>query len=263
MAVSPLIAGSPYLDEKDKVAEAGKVANVDAKLILTGSLTAPIINLDFDVKQQGIQDVSSSAVANAINIIKNNEEERYKQVVSILLFRAFTPVNSGILTGNSVGNTINSGVGELVSNQVNYWLSQISNDVQFGFDYVHQEAFVLRLSTTIRDKVAVNGSYDLTTNNHNVSLSVPISKHMRASTFSRGLNNTQLNTTGYVVGVGLSWKKSFEKVSDLFFWKKNARKKAASPVKSPKDDGIHATGSKTIPRKDGDPKFTEKVGPKK
>ncbi|MEA3495081.1 MAG: translocation/assembly module TamB domain-containing protein, partial [Bacteroidota bacterium] len=163
---------------------------VEAKLKLTESLFAPKIKLDFDLmSSNSISGSQLNIVDEQIRIIKNNEEELNKQVISLLVINSFLPVSTGVSGGTNMSG-INTNVSSLISSQVSQWLSQVSNqfgskyieDIQIGVNYqaenkYYQRELDLLLSTSfLDDRVKVSGSYDVENINANFRVDYQVKK---------------------------------------------------------------------------------------
>lgn len=203
-------------------------ATVNAKLSMKGTLIEPDIYLDFDVvQQQGISS-SYSNIANAIQLIRQDDQERNKTVISLLVLNSFPPKELG---SSQASSTLTGGIGDLVSNQLNYWLGQVSNDVQLGVNFGPNQDLQVSLNTTLlKGKVNFNGTYDVNSLNRNLNFDVPLSQNYRATIFNRTAPTAIPLQNNNMLGVGISYRKQFDRIKDLF------RKKPKENTKpGPKD----------------------------
>lgn len=202
---------------------------VEAQLNLTGALFSPDIKFDFDIQELSAGS-GATVIESTISTIRSNEQELSKQVVSLLVLNQFAPVQQS-LSGDLVGSGINSSIGDLVSSQINYYLSQLVEDVQVGVDYAptsqqetqQRDALTLRVSTDLfNDRANVDVGYDVTNNNHNAQVSYKLKAdgNTRAKIFSRSNNNPTFRQNSSTIGVGLFFRKEFDKIGELFRKKK-------------------------------------------
>lgn len=112
---------------------------------MTGSLLAPSISLELQLDELGGEDVAG--LASYFRNIQYDEQELNRQVVSLLVLGKFATPSSGSNEGAATAG-VTSSLSELVSNQLNNWISQAfdSNlgvelntnnfeDVELGFKY--------------------------------------------------------------------------------------------------------------------------------
>jgi type IV secretory pathway VirB6-like protein len=127
---------------------------------------------------------------------------------------------------------------EMLSNQLSNWLSQISNDFDVGVNYRpgstalpnSQEVQVSLSTQLLSDKVVINGNFDYggsqsTTNtnpgNNAISgafdVEFRITDKIRFKVFNRSNDSFYIdNGIQYTQGVGLFFRKDFDKFKDLF-----------------------------------------------
>jgi hypothetical protein len=91
-------------------------------LELSGSMMSP--EIQFDIEAPQADDIGRTL----INRIKADPDELNKQFFSLMLARKFQPMSS--LSGSGSG----SAAVDLVTNQINYLLSALSNDYKMNFD---------------------------------------------------------------------------------------------------------------------------------
>ncbi|MGB0431530.1 MAG: translocation/assembly module TamB domain-containing protein, partial [Bacteroidia bacterium] len=137
---------------------------------LNGSLLKPEINLDFEFIDEGGVDVAS--LQRELDNMNFSDEELTKQVVSLLVLNRFMPMyNSAPVNTDIFSSSVNAGLGDLISNQLTYWLSAISDDLQVNVNYrrytsdgieLSEGELELALSTTFfNDRVGVDFAYEL------------------------------------------------------------------------------------------------------
>lgn len=208
---------------------------VEAQLFLTGSLFSPNIDLNFEIlEKDNTGSGNISALNSQIQRIKNNEQALNQQVVSLLVMNRFIR-SSGFRASEALGASSNSLVGDLISNQLTYWVRQFSDeikyleDVQLGIDYqgrtttqngrVNQQQMEVALSTSLfNDRVSISGSMDMQSSSGNVEVTYKLSEegHVKVKVFSRTNNNPVLNRNTQKHGTGILWQKSFDTWAEFF-----------------------------------------------
>ncbi|MBI1183904.1 hypothetical protein GC194_06510 [bacterium] len=202
---------------------------VVAYALLKGSLLNPVISLDFSFIDEGNVDVAS--LQRELDNMHLSEEERTKQVVSLLVLNRFMPMyTNGPTNGDIFGSTVNAGLGDLISNQLTYWLSSISDDLQVNVNYrsayqsdgivLTQSELELALSTTLfNDRVSVNFAYELQNGyspNKEIAYKVNPDGTVKVLVFQRQTQNPVITYNSNTYGFGLFLKREFEHFKDLF-----------------------------------------------
>ena len=158
------------------------------------------------------------------------EEELTKQVVSLLVLNRFMPMyNSAPVSTNIFGSSVNAGLGDLISNQLTYWLSAIDEDLQVNVNYrrytaegieLNQSELELALSTTFfNDRVGVDFAYELQNGyspNKEISYKVNPDGSIKVLVFQRQTQNPVITFNSNTYGFGVFLKREFESVKDLF-----------------------------------------------
>lgn len=165
-----------------------------------------------------------------------NEALMTQQAFSLLMMNSFT-FNAG--SEFSFGNTVTSSGFNMLTNQINNWLSQVSNKFDIGINYrpgdqVSADEIGLAFNTKLfNDRVTIdaNVGYSGNANTSNkassivgdVSVEVKITKDGRFTTkvFSRSNSNDiskigTSNEQGYTYGLGLNYRKNFNKFKEIF-----------------------------------------------
>ncbi|WP_207431149.1 translocation/assembly module TamB domain-containing protein [Sabulibacter ruber] len=148
--------------EEQQSAAARSRYPVTAVMELDGPLTTPQIrlNLEFNDPPSLLEDQITRYLTN----IRNDEQELNRQVFSLLAFKRLSAQDE-LQVGLGVGD-LGSSVGELFSNQLSYWLSQIDTNLEVdigvsGYGNQVLDDVQLRLSYTFlegRLKVTREGS---------------------------------------------------------------------------------------------------------
>ncbi len=220
----------------------GNRVPVDIVMRMKGSLLTPEINLELRLDQLSEQDVLG--LASYFRGIQYDDQELNKQVVSLLMFRRFSSPNSGF-TGSSAAAGVTSSISELVSNQVNHWLSQAFSDPKLGVEVNSNEFQDVQLAlraSLFNDRVTVERNGNLIGNSTG-SLSIgdlsvlikvlpkpdttgnldPTAGQMVMEIFNR--EDFSLSSTNNVSrGSGLFYKKDFDRLKDFIGRRAHARK---------------------------------------
>ncbi|HIN38832.1 MAG TPA: translocation/assembly module TamB [Flavobacteriales bacterium] len=208
------------LDEQNK----GRIP-VACILKMKGSLMKP--EIAFDINFPGLEEGMQSSV----QWLLNTEEEINKQMFSLLILGQFQPWDNSLV---SASGGVGANSTELLSNQLSNWLSRISEDFDIGINYrpgdeITREEVEVALSTQLFDgRLIVNGSVanNSAATSQNPSnivgdfmLEYLIAKEsdVRLKVYNRS-NDSYLTTnySPYTQGVGISFKKEFNKFRDLF-----------------------------------------------
>jgi len=218
-----------------------KVYPVDTKLNLKGSLFQPEIKLDFEIRELYAGSPATSDIETHERQIKSNEQDLNQQVVSLLILNQFVPdQGAGALGGlganDAINSTVTSSVGDLISNQANYFLSQyfegvnVGVDYRIGDEYKNKEAATFRISQDIlKQRANLTASYDPINLNYNTQLSYKIRPDgsLQAKVFGRSNNNPLFSQNSNTQGIGFIYRREFDTFDELF------RKKVNKPVTPP------------------------------
>ena len=207
---------------------------IDCQIFMTNRLMRP--DLRFDIYLPVADEETRSKVSNAIS----TTDEMTKQFLALLVINNFMPdpnhaTSSTALTTTGLG-LASAGVtgSELLSDQLSNWLSQMSKDVDIGFNYrpdnqISGEEYELALSTQIlNDRVTIHtnldylGNHPTTTTNTNnivgdVDVGIKLNQNgkLNLKVFNRSNNIMLYDIAPYTQGVGLSYKEEFNNLSDL------------------------------------------------
>ena len=209
-----------------------KKVPVQCLLNMKGDLSEPIVS--FGVKLDGNYDDIQTQLSYL------DEGNINKQVISLLLLSQFQPLPGLQNQENSLFSDFNAG--ELVSNQINHWLSDISDKVDVGVNYslgdqTTSSELEVALSTqlfddrvTVSPTVGVGGESKTTTTNRannvvgEVEVDVNLNKSgtVKLKVYNKA-NDDELDQAPYTQGVGISFKKEFNNRHDLFARKKKQK----------------------------------------
>jgi len=198
---------------------------------LKNSLFKPDFVFDLNVPK------ADENVKTAIATIKNTNEELFRQTMSLLI------INKFLTPANSVGSSATGGSGaanytsELITNQLNSLLSQISKDFDIGVNYkpgdeISNEEIAVALSTqalngrlNISTNVGVSNSSSSSTNQNQNSLigdfNIEYLLTEEGNVRVRGYNEsndfdiTNSQQAPYTQGVAIFYQKDFDNSKEL------------------------------------------------
>lgn len=229
---------------------------VECQLGLTGKLMNPVVKFDIYLP------TADDRTREYLNMAINTEEELSYQFLYLLVMHSFYPDPSlyAISSGSSIQNpsfaesqgTVAMSVTtiEMLSNQLSNWLSKISNDFDIGFNYrprdkiTNQEVQVALSTQLLNDKVSLNGNVDLAGNQSSnqakyfsgdFDIEVKITEKLRFKVFNRSNNNLlyQTSSSANTQGVGIFYRRDFNKFRDLFIVPENRKKKPSKATENP------------------------------
>ena len=202
---------------------------VDCQLYMRNKLLNPEIT--FGIALPTVNETVRQQVMSYIN----TEQELNRQVFSLLLLKSFvTPLALSNQSGVSAGGAVSSNATEMLSNQLNNWLSQISKRVDMGVNYrpgnaLSNEELDLALSTQLfNDKLSVDGNVGVNNNTQaktssmigdlNVDYKVRDDGKVRVKAFNRSNDTYQTTTQGgqFTQGVGIFFREEFDSWPELY-----------------------------------------------
>jgi hypothetical protein len=202
---------------------------VDCILTLENSLMNP--GISFGIRMPNVDEEVQRQVFSAIDT--TNEVIMSRQMISLLVLNSFNfSPDQGTLA-----STLEASTFELLSNQLNSWLSQISKDFDIGVNYrpgdqLSSEELELALSTQLfDDRVVIDGNLGMLGEHHahqnasniigdiNVEIKITRDGRFRVRAFNKynHLDFSKRETAPYTQGVGAFYRREFDKLPDL--WK--------------------------------------------
>lgn len=214
-----------------------KNVDVNVDIELKNSLYKPDFVFDFNVPK------ADENVRAAIAGVKNTREELFRQTMSLLIINKFlTPSNAIGTSASNNSNIAANYTSELITNQLNSLLSQISKDFDIGVNYKpgdeisNEEIAVafstqaldgrLNISTNVGVSNSTGGSSQQNQNSligdFNIEYLLSESGDVRVHAYneSNDFDITNLQQAPYTQGVGLYYQKEFDTAKDLIIWQK-------------------------------------------
>ena len=229
-SLAPILGDTPVLGDTYN-----QRVRVEPQLNLSGKLFNPIVK--FDIFLPNADEETRALLKNAIT----SEEELNRQFLYLLVMNSFYYQSSATSTSTSAMAVTTT---EMISTQLSNWISQISKDFDLGFVYrpgtgnkdINPQDMQVALSTQLlNDKVAINSNFDFfgagsTPSNTNpitgdFDIEYKITEKVRFKVFNRFNNPYEGINEPYTQGVGIVFKRDFNKFRDLF------RKKAKADMK--------------------------------
>jgi hypothetical protein len=209
---------------------------VECQIIMKEKLMTPDITFNIELPTAD-QDTRRN-----VQGILNTEEKRSRQFLSLLVLNNFLPEQDMAEPGRaptfgmSATEASKTTVSEFFSNQLSNWLSQLSRDVDFGFNWrpgddITPDEVALALSTQVfNDRVSINGHVDVSgrqTNTSNivgdmdVDIKLNRSGKLRLKAFTRANDNLiRPHLSPYTQGIGLFYREDFDSFDELLsrYW---------------------------------------------
>jgi hypothetical protein len=227
--VKPLLSSLPTVSATDSSVFNERVP-VDCVIGLTGDLFNPMIRFSLDMP-----DVTEEQIRTLVynSIDTTNEAVMNQQMISLLVLNSFS-----FNTGSNVASSMGISSYDILTNQLNNWLSQISNEFDIGVNYQKGDASApeqleVALSTQLfNNRILVNGNFGVgnykeaeKTSNivGDVMVEYKITEDGRLRVRAYNKTNTYdlINDNApYTQGVGVSYKKDFNRFRDIFQRKK-------------------------------------------
>lgn len=201
---------------------------VDCKLYMRGKLLTP--DITFGIELPGVSEVIRSQVMGYIN----NEQELNRQVFSLLLLRTFvTPLQLSNPSGVSAGGAVGNNASELLSNQLNNWLSHFTKLFNMGVNYrpggaQSNEELDVNVSTQLfNDKLSIDGNVGVNNNTQtktstligdlNINYKLSHDGKVQLKAFNRSNDNFQIATLGgqFTQGAGILYREEFNTLADF------------------------------------------------
>lgn len=125
---------------------------VKATLDLKGALFSPELKMGLELPDERLVQNNNlrSALLQIKALVANDEQERNRQVFSLLVLNQLMQPNAFAVTGAAAGSSIS----EMLSNQFSNWISQVDEDLELSFnvnDVTNIGSYQLRVSYSFLD----------------------------------------------------------------------------------------------------------------
>ena len=227
-------------DQKEAVKQ--QRVPVECVLNLKGNLLSPDIGFDLNFPDNtALLGNNVSALENSLRILRNSPEQMQQQVVSLMLFGKFAPIQGGEDNSNSLNAGINNTLSDLISAQANNLLSRVIPGFDVSADYQTalnakqtDKAIVTASKKFMNDRLEVQTSFDVLgfSGNNNFTgqimgqYSLRPDGNLKLRGFNRTATNPLYNRNVTSQGIGLYYRREFDSFSDLL-------RKKQTPVPAP------------------------------
>jgi hypothetical protein len=230
--VKPSLSSLPTVSVTDSSLFNERVP-VDCIIGLSGDLFNPTIKFSLDMPDVTEEQIRS-LVFNSIDT--TNEFVMNQQMISLLVMNSFS-----FSTGGSVASSMGISSYDILTNQINNWLSQISNDFDIGLNYqkgdaVAPEQLEVALSTQLfNNRILVNGNFGVGNYKDSektsnivgdvlVEYKITEDGKLRVRAYNKTNTYDLINDNApYTQGVGISFKKDFNRFKEIFQRKKKKK----------------------------------------
>lgn len=216
---------------------------VKAIMGMNGKFLSPEIKLNLDLSEakKTPNTFLQTAVLQLESQIQNNEQERNRQVFSLLILNRLSPQNAFAVSGTDSWSSLS----ELLSNQFSNWISQVDENLELSFDVNPSDlnTFQLKFSYSLLDgrlRVTREGGFTNAQNQTDfgsvfgdwtVEYLLDPNGKFRIKTYYRnnqnvisGANLNNANTA--VTGASILHTANFNNLNELFSSKNRKRRKA-------------------------------------
>ncbi|MFM7309705.1 MAG: translocation/assembly module TamB domain-containing protein, partial [Flavobacteriales bacterium] len=210
--------------------QSGPKVNTKLDMNLKGQLFSPAI--DFKIDLPTVDQVTKSRVNAAIS----SEQEKNRQAFALLVLRRFVSPPNVTVDHNS-SNAIAANGMEFVSSQISNWLSQISDDVNLGFNYnpgddISNEEIKLILSTQLfNERLSISSNLGVSRNNNNanaqntnnligdIRIEYKVTKEGRVRVVMYNESNdyrvASTQQSPYTQGLGVIYREEFDNINEF------------------------------------------------
>lgn len=215
--------------DQDILANVGRSSvPVNCGIFITGPLTKPNIRYDISLPN------SQEEIQRAVKVAVNTEEERTRQLISLLILGRF--INPEIYnTQQSLfqSNDLLSVVSSTISSQLNMWASQMFDNWEFGLNFRSQgdgedrnNEYELNFIYTPNPRISFNGSVGYRDNNIEQSskfigdfdLEYKLTRNGRfsAKAYTHTNDYREFKKGETTQGIGLIYRETFNNLADLW-----------------------------------------------
>ena len=225
------------------------IVPVNCYMNLKHELFNPDVSFDIQVPK------ADGNVEGALNRIRNDPDELYKQMFSLLIINKFSSPGVGGSGFSMGGSALTNTTVEMLNNQLSNWLSGISNEFDLGFKYqpgdaISNEEVALAFGTQLlNDRLILTGNFGVSYGSRNAqnpnhmigdfSAEYVIDEHTRVRMFNKSndFDATRQFQAPYTQGFGVFYRKDFDKFKEISWVNKllggNKQKKNAVPDNQP------------------------------
>ncbi len=199
---------------------------VDCHLLLGDKLINPSVRFGLKIPNSNIDKRIETQLDNL------SDDDLSIQTLSLLLLNRFQPLPGLRSTADARSTTynVNANAGELLSNQLNVWLSQINSGFDIGVNYQvgdslsNSELEVALSKQFLNNRVTINGNVGVSENQQNttnivgdVDVDVKMNKSgtIRLKAFNKANDNIITETSPYTQGFGFFYREDFNSFAEV------------------------------------------------
>lgn len=201
--------------------EYGRNSIIHCVMDMDGEVMSPEIQMDLDFLD--IDEKTKLTIGSMIN----TEDEKMKQIVSLMLWGRFLPPSQATGSGGFLNAGVSTTTNELISNQLDLWISQFSDDVDLGFNYdransvQERDEISLEVGKRLNDKVSFSGNFGVANRNEQSGLigefevDYRLTENIRLKGFNENNDIDPSKVTGYTQGASIEYKAEFNDFHEL------------------------------------------------
>ncbi|QCK16094.1 translocation/assembly module TamB domain-containing protein [Mangrovivirga cuniculi] len=238
---------------------------VNVLMDIDGPLLSPAVDFDIEIGDYPRQMLAEVQAFH--RDVQNNEQYLNQQVFSLLVLGGLTPRNTFTVENTFAGNSM----GELLSNQISYWLSQVDDNLDVNLDFQQFETFRVRLSYSMLDgrlTITRDGTFNNAANapgldNSNQPVNELIGDwtieyvltqdgKLKVKMYNKTDYNNIYSLTGSDVNAGLSllYTENFDNINELLGRDKKKKKEEKD---SEDDEKENISAGEAVLREENDP----------
>ncbi len=217
------------VSEADREAAKQQRVPVECLMYIRGNLQNPEYKFDlaFNENQGVLSTKNQTALESSLNSLRAEPQQMEQQVINLILFGNFTPLTGAQFEGNSNFNSgINNTLSDIASAQANNIISQVipgfdvNMDVQSRDQQRFQSVLLSASKRLFNDRLEVQGSFNIDRDNPNNNLMTQYNLtrdgNLKARAYTRNTTNPLYPKPINTQGVGLYYRKEFDKFIELF-----------------------------------------------
>jgi len=201
---------------------------VECLLYLKGSLLSPDIKFDLNVNDinGNLSGNATSELQNTLRMWRNENDLMTQQVISLIVFGRFSPTNLQSLTsgGGNLSAGVNNTLSGFVSAQATNLIQKIipgfnvNVDYRTGAESARSQTIFSASKTVFDNRLEIQANFDPINTYQNFLTQYNLTRegNMKIKAFSRAQLDPIYNRNVNTQGVGLYYRKEFERLGDLF-----------------------------------------------
>lgn len=199
---------------------------VECLMELKGNMLTPEIKFDLNFPDLSTNlGAENVGLFNNLSWLRSNPDMMNQQVVSLLVFNNFVPMNNSPVAGGNITAGVSNTLSDLVTKQLNKSVEKLIPGLDFNLDVQmsnqQRTQYIFSASQKLfDDRLEVQASYDVVTYNNNFMTQYNIRRDgsLRLRAYQKTTNTTEATYFKNITtqGIGLYYRKEFDQFSDLF-----------------------------------------------